>query len=88
MTQNQQEQALDFEPKEQLDDNTRDLAVNALKTLNTYFEKSNPFAPKIKPELKKTKENLIATLKKDGYSIEDQGVMTALSLFIDNLSRL
>jgi len=80
--------ALDFEPKESLDDQTRNSAVDALKTLNQYFEKSNPFAPTIKPELKKTKENIIAVLRKDGYSIEDQGVMTALSLFIDNLSRL
>ena len=84
------EAALDFEPKKALNDNVRNDAVSALKTLNKYFEGDKTFstAKGEKKALGKTRDNIKSVLHKDGYNLDDPSVQTALSLFIDNLSRL
>lgn len=83
-----EDQALDFEPEGKLDPKIRNQAVEALKGFNKYIEEDSSFPLPKRKTLKETQDNLMELLRKDGFNIQDPGVQTAVSLFVDNLSRL
>ncbi|HQM96876.1 MAG TPA: hypothetical protein PK705_07705 [Clostridia bacterium] len=83
------EENIDEEVLQQpIDDNFRDEAIQALKTLNRYVTESSPFAQAVKKPLNKTQNEILDLLAKHGYDKKSAAVLMAVSLLVDNLSRL
>ena len=82
------EDDIDEEKLSSIDESTRNDAINAIKSMNGKIEASSPFKPRQRPALKKTQDDIFNVLEKNGYSSSDGSVMMAVSLLIDNLSRV
>jgi len=80
------EQNINDENLTPVDDSLRTQAINALKKIP--INEQSAFAPNKKSPLGKIQTEILTLLTKNGYVISDPSLHSAVSLFIDNLSRI